>query len=132
MNFIKVKNYTYGPTVPFKSFYSNCTPEIFFLLLKNELPQTIAFILSFCRKKTFIKKVLLILQKDSFYKDYLHEVVGYLENCNKPFDQFFTRTIEKYCEKSLDNYLDGSNSEFFRKNIFLGKKLVKLFKGEEN
>jgi flagellar motor switch protein FliG len=107
---------------PFDYFFKKCDPKLFVFMLKNEYPQTIAFILSFCKSKVYIKKVLGLLNQENFPKESLDLIINYLKNCKSDFDAWITREIEKYCEKKLKNFKNGSEREFFRKNIKISLK----------
>lgn len=111
-NFDDISNVVF----PFEHFYKRCTPEVFVLLLKKEQPQTIAFILSFCKKTTFVYEVLKLLS-DILEKEDLSIVVNYLKNCENQFDPHFTRIIENYCDKNIKNYYSGIDTTIFRKNF---------------
>jgi flagellar motor switch protein FliG len=102
---------------PFADFFKGCNPKVFFLLFKKEQPQTIAFILSFCKKKSYIKKVINIFLDENYNQNFIEVIIKYLKRCKSDFDSWITRDIEKHCLKRLLNYKSGVDGEYFRKNI---------------
>ncbi|MCL2128749.1 MAG: hypothetical protein FWH35_00150 [Treponema sp.] len=85
---------------PFCDLFNTTSPKEFVYLFRNEYPQTIAFILSFCQKKYFIKKVIQLLDKSE--QDKLNQdnkisfvIKEYLLQCNKEkFARNFLSEIE--------------------------------------
>jgi flagellar motor switch protein FliG len=108
---------------PFNHFYKKCSPENFIAIFKNEMPQTIAFILSFCSKQKYIQKVikLLISEKVCNNGD-ITLIINYLRHCKTDFNPTITRNIENYCDKKINNLKNGFNCELFRKNVFVNLK----------
>jgi peptidoglycan hydrolase CwlO-like protein len=99
---------------PFKKFYDHIRPEDFAYLFQGESVSTVAFILSFCRKKTFIKKVLREWNSDEITES----ISKYLSTCTEIyFDADLTRQIEIYCDKLIELYKDSDAVKGFRKNI---------------
>lgn len=86
----------------FKDFYSKCDVKTFCLMFENELPQTIAFCLSFCNKNSFIVKVL---KNFKFNDDVTATIVTLLKNCeNIGYDKEILDGIELYCNQRLEQY----------------------------
>ena len=85
---------------PFSRLYKNVSPEDFILLFKDEIPQTMAFILSFCPRRSFIKKVIRLLEKneknDSTFEIKLRTIHEYLSRCNRnSYDNDLVNIVEE-------------------------------------
>jgi Txe/YoeB family toxin of Txe-Axe toxin-antitoxin module len=99
---------------PFTKFFNHIRPEDFAYLFQGELISTVSFILSFCHKKSFIKKVLREWNNDEIS----NSVSKYLATCTEiHFDADLTRQIEIYCDKLIELYKDTDAVKGFRKNI---------------
>ena len=99
---------------PFEQFYKKATPEIFIYLFQNELVQTIAFVLSFCKNKKFIRKVLSLMDN----AEVSEHIIQYLAICKDiGFDPYTCREIEKWCDKMVEKYCDGEFNLNMRSNV---------------
>jgi flagellar motor switch protein FliG len=103
--------------IPFKSFFNRCSPKLFITLFYYEYPQTIAYVLSFCNKVSYKKKVLKLLTNE--WKIETDDIKNYLANCKNVFDTSITREMEIYCDKKIEAYFSGYSLESFRKNVKL-------------
>ena len=110
--------------IPFEQFFKKVTPEIFVSSFQNEMVQTTAFVLSFCKSKKFIQKVLEIINNE----EVTEHITLYLSTCKESdFDPNVARSIELYCEKILSYYDEGKMPSVFRNNMsnLLPKNLQK-------
>ena len=97
---------------PFCELFKAVSPKNFVCLFKGEYPQTAAFILSFCPKKNYIKKVINFFDKeekhetkdeDSFsfvFRKYLNH------NGQKKMDKHFIEKLEVQVSIMLEEFMD--------------------------
>ena len=95
--------------IPFHKLYSCVSPEGFILLFKGEIPQTMAFILSFCPRKCFVRKVIRLFEKkekdDSSLKKTSHTIREYLSRCERKFhDNDLVSIVEEQISIMTDGY----------------------------
>lgn len=101
---------------PFMKLYNYVTPEEFIMLFKNEIPQTIAFILSFCPKKSFIKKTIRLLEKKK-------KNTGALETIY---------VIQEYLSRRYNNTNDNELISIVEEQIFIMTDGYKYHSGSKN
>ena len=92
---------------PFYRLYSCVSPEGFILLFKGETPQTVAYILSFCPRKSYTKKVLQHLeakQKDSKEQKIASVIREYLSRCK---DNVYDIDLIHILEEQISIMTDG-------------------------
>jgi hypothetical protein len=107
---------------PFKTFFKRVTPNEFVYFFKDETLQCMAFILSFCKSKSYIRKTLSYLSEDAAI--YIN---NYINECHEDFiNHDITKEIEIFCEKLIKRYQDGEFSKTFRSQTsnFLSKKII--------
>lgn len=98
---------------PFYDFFKMITPEIFVYLFKYELEQTTALVLSFCRSRRFVKKVLKLLNN----QETAEYIADYLSNCeDKYIDPEVVGDINRCCRNLLENYTE-TKSQLYRTNM---------------
>jgi len=109
--------------IPFYRLYSCVSPEDFAVLFEDEFAQTIAFILSFCPKKRFVKKVISLLEKKEKNADALEitsTIREYLSRChNNSYDNNLVSIVEEQILIMTDGFKNYSDSKRTRKR-FLG------------
>jgi len=108
--------------IPFFKLYSCISPEGFVWLFKGEIPQTTAFILSFCPKKNFVRKVIHLLKeeekKDSDLK-ITCTICEYLSRCrSSSYDTNLIKIVEEQISIMTDGFKKYSGSGRFRKGLF--------------
>ena len=108
--------------IPFFKLYRCISPEDFVWLFKGEIPQTVAFILSFCPKKSFVKKVIRLLrekeEKDSTLKITV-TIREYLSVCrNSSYDNTLINIVEEQISTMIDGFKKYSDSRKFRRGLF--------------
>ena len=92
--------------VPFSFLFKmSLSPEALYYLISSERNQTIAFILSFCKKKKYINGFFNLLDKNEMKSLKLY-IIEYLNNCpaiiSHPTDYAeIAREIERVLEKKL-------------------------------
>jgi hypothetical protein len=90
--------------MPFAELFSRTIPADFVSLFNREAPQTIVFLLSYCRSGRYVKKVLRL-----FHNDDLQPLLEAYKAKNQP-DRFnrlnseFISTLEKYTVQLLDQF----------------------------
>jgi len=85
--------------MPFKNLFSFTSPKDFVFKFRNETPQTMAFLLSFSPKKSYIRKVIRLLNdKEKEIEDQnkkTHIIQEYLNHSHEhSFDENFIKMIE--------------------------------------
>jgi hypothetical protein len=107
---------------PFQNFFKKVTPNEFVYFFKGETLQCMAFILSFCKSKSYIRKTLSYLSEDAAV--YIN---NYINECHEDFiNHDITKEIEIFCEKLIKRYQDGEFSKTFRSQTsnFLSRQIV--------
>ena len=101
--------------IPFYDLFKTISPKEFTYLFKGEYPQTIAYILSFCQKRMYAKKVIQLLRKS---EDVEHDsskkhsfiIQEYLKQCNeKKHDPQFLEEMEDEISKMIMDYRERKN-----------------------
>jgi hypothetical protein len=89
--------------------------------MQNEAPQTIAFILSFCKSKSYITKVIKLLAEKKCVdsEEFILDILTYLKDKKDSFNPHITHNIEVFCDKTVMKYNSGVELPIFRKNIDL-------------
>jgi hypothetical protein len=95
------------PVTPFTELFSRTVPADFVSLFNREAPQTIAFMLSYCRSNRYIKKALRLFDNKE-----LQQLFNAYRAKNKP-DRFnrpnrlnseFISALETYTVQLLDQF----------------------------
>jgi len=107
---------------PFSELYDSVSPKDFVSLFGGEIPQTMAFILSFCRRKRFVKKVVELLDEKEEGLNPLEKssftIREYLSKCGEDvFDKNFVREIEARIYEMVAVYKDFSDFRKTRKKL---------------
>jgi len=123
---------------PFLDLYTFISPKDFIVLFGSELPQTIAFILSFCPHKSFVRKVMHLLdekekgiaplERASFtIREYLFRC------CDDTFDSAFVFRIDEQVSTMIKDYKSFSRFRRIRKKLFFKhpKDVVKALEESE-
>jgi len=108
---------------PFNKLYSCVSPEDFIFLFIGETPQTMAFILSFCPRKSFVKKVVHLLETKEKKGDPKESISGpireYLSRCHSnSYDKDLIHLVEEQILIMTDGYKNYSSANKFRKKFF--------------
>ena len=112
---------------PFSELYKCASPNEFVALFSQELPQTIAYILSFCPRKRYARKVISIIKEREEKAGRIDPsgeasftIREYLLRCHKDaFDANFTRLVELEVSKMLETY-NITRFQKFRKRLISG------------
>ena len=105
--------------IPFYNLFNAISPKDFVHIFNNEYPQTIAFLLSFCHKKRYIKKVTKILEKgkqkqDNDEKRYSCIIQEYLLNYNdEKVDKKFLTEVEVEVTRMMSEFMSIENRRKF-------------------
>jgi hypothetical protein len=111
------------PSVPFAKLFQVVTPENFVTLFNSELAQTKAFILSFSPQKSYVQKVIRILDNQESYEDNLMYkssfiIREYLNQCQgSAFNINFVQAVEKEVESMIAGYEDFHSLRNLRKKL---------------
>jgi hypothetical protein len=110
--------------IPFFKLYSCVSPEDFVWLFKGEIPQTVAFILSFCPRKNFFRKVMNLLIEEEKKDSNLNvtcTIREYFSRCgNSSYDNALINIVEEQISIMIDGFKKYSDSNKFRKGLFRG------------
>jgi len=113
---------------PFFKLYCCVSPEDFVLLFNVEAPQTVAFILSFCPQKSFVRKVIRLFREKEEKNSTLKitcTIREYLSRCrNSSYDENLINIVEEQVSIMTNGYISYSGSSKIRKGI-LGKISLK-------
>jgi flagellar motor switch protein FliG len=115
------------PDIPFAKLFMHITPKDFIALFKQELPQTIAFILSFSPGRGYVKKVLRLLENreraqrrlengdDTVEKKISFTIQDYLrKRREESFDRVFVSDVEQEVNRMIAEYEDLSTQLIYR------------------
>jgi hypothetical protein len=111
-------------SVPFSKLFQAVSPMDFVTIFNIESAQTKAFILSFCPKRNYIKKVMRLLDIQESSEINLRNrssfvIREYLNRCQKDiFNLAFLRAVEKEVESMI------AENESFHDLRSLRKKLI--------
>ena len=100
---------------PLYELFKAISPKEFIYLFKGEYPQTIAFILSFCPKRMYAKKVIQLLRKSEeaehdSSKKHSFIIQEYLKQCNeKKHDPQFLAEMEDEISRMIMDYRERAN-----------------------
>jgi hypothetical protein len=108
---------------PFVKLFQAVSPEEFVTIFNSELAQTKAFILSFSSRKSYVKKVLRLLDIQELSKKDLPNkssfvIREYLSRCQKDIVSLkFVQAIEKEVESMIAGYRNYHGSCNMRKKL---------------
>ena len=109
--------------IPFSRLYSCISPEDFMFLFKGETPQTMAFILSFCPRRSFVKKLVHLIEtkekKDGAWESRSGPIREYLSKCHSnSYDKDIINIVEEQIAIMTVGYKNYSSAKKFRKRFF--------------
>jgi hypothetical protein len=86
------------PPALFAQVFRHLSPKDFVQLFQGEYMQTAAFILSFCKKRSYIRQVLKIYDNDEMTRTVNHYLS---QRRDRRIDIELTRKVEKFCETTI-------------------------------
>jgi hypothetical protein len=108
---------------PFAKLFKSVTPKDFVAIFNSDLAQTKAFILSFSPRKSYVKKVIRILDVQESDENNLTGkssfiIREYLNQCHEDnFDLSFVLTVENEIETMITEYKNTRNFCNLRKKF---------------
>jgi flagellar motor switch protein FliG len=121
-------------SVPFSKLFQAVSPKEFVTLFDFELPQTKAFILSFSPRKSYVRKVMRLLdaqepnEMDSTNK-FSFIIREYLNRCQEnTFNINFVHAVEKEVESMIAGYENIHDLCSLRKKFFKHPEKYKLLR----
>jgi GTPase involved in cell partitioning and DNA repair len=110
--------------IPFEKLFQVVTPKDFVTIFDSELAQTLAFILSFSPKKSYVKKVIYLLDTLESHENNLMRrssfiIREYLNQCQEdPFSLTFVQAVEKEVEDMISGYENFNDLRNLRKRLY--------------
>jgi hypothetical protein len=111
-------------SIPFAKLFQVVTPKNFVTIFDADLAQTMAFVLSFSPKKSYVQKVIRLLDiKESDESDLTHRssfvIREYLNRCQEDtFNLTFVQAVEKEVEFMIAGYENFHDLRNLRKKLY--------------